>query len=418
MALFAAYLYTCTWSITLAVKLNTDPIIAVDTGMQDSLQLDHGHGVEMKIKEDGRHHAVLGCNAKYPEEALQHMQDSFLSNLGGGGGGKVFIASNMHQNKPILDDWIGAVDHFIDRLGAQNVFVSVVEDGSTDGTAEQLESWKDSLRTRSVQHAISTRVALANPVFHDGDPSTGNRITFLAKLRNAALEPLYDMMHNSGQAGFEKVVFLNDVHLCEGDIWRLVAFQADMTCAMDFNGGMFWDNWVHEGRKMPPSCYKMESKDSCSAETPMEVRCCWNGAVAIDAKAFLQGVRFRRGGSNEADGECQASECSNICRDMYRIGMRKIVADPGVQVAYQMQGLGFRRPLSHQSLFDDRKTFLSDPAGKDKWKCCPLPKDGKRYIDWKQCHWQDMSAFSGKGLPYPAGQQEQYAAHWNWEGAT
>jgi len=103
---------------------------------------------------------------------------------------------------------------------------------------------------------------------------------------------------------------------------------------------------------------------------------------------------------------------------MYRLGMRKIVADPGVQVAYQMQGLGFRRLLSHQSLFDDRKTFLSHPADKDRWKCCPLPEDGKQYIDWNQCRWQDMSAFFAKGLPYPAGQQEQYATHWNWETAT
>lgn len=39
---------------------------------------------------------------------------------------------------------------------------------------------------------------------------------------------------------------------------------------------------------------------------------------------------------DHAEGECRASECSLLCHDLRRLNYTRIVADPGVQLAYEI----------------------------------------------------------------------------------
>ena len=76
------------------------------------------------------------------------------------------------------------------------------------------------------------------------------RIEFLAKVRNAALEPLWidrPKTESSNSSWFgarssqeklwpaDKVLFFNDVYFCARDVIRLLLHKADMACGMDFD---------------------------------------------------------------------------------------------------------------------------------------------------------------------------------------
>ena len=81
------------------------------------------------------------------------------------------------------------------------------------------------------------------------------RITFLSRVRNAAMAPLYEhYLRGGGAAGGaprwplygdaltwspDYVVVISDVFLCSGDVIRLMNHRADIACGMDF--------WQHGG---------------------------------------------------------------------------------------------------------------------------------------------------------------------------
>ena len=77
---------------------------------------------------------------------------------------------------------------------------------ATDGTARRLRALQHALLARGVECAISTGRQLVRPVFVAGDASSGNRIDFLARLRNAALWPMLQLADATPARRFDKVV--------------------------------------------------------------------------------------------------------------------------------------------------------------------------------------------------------------------
>lgn len=89
-----------------------------------------------------------------------------------------------------------------------------------------------------------------------GNKVEGSRIGALAALRNKVLEPVFQ----SPVGTFDRILFLNDVHLCEADILELLfsheVQQADVSCGMDYKELeipefkdigyplIFYDTWV------------------------------------------------------------------------------------------------------------------------------------------------------------------------------
>jgi hypothetical protein len=57
----------------------------------------------------------------------------------------------------------------------------------------------------------------------------------------------------------------------------------------------------------------------------------FNGMAKIAAEPFRRGLRFR----THMPGECMASECSLLCDDMHRLGLRRVLVDPTVATTYQ-----------------------------------------------------------------------------------
>lgn len=153
-----------------------------------------------------------------------------------------FIASNIHQNSPILPNFIHQLLHLIDTLGRRQVYVSIYESGSSDETRMYLELLRILLDKRSIAHYIVFESEITTGQREDGgndrkfDEST-HRIEFLAWVRNQALKPL-DRLPN--RQTFDRIIFLNDVYFCADDIHELV-FQsllnnASLTCGLDFDG--------------------------------------------------------------------------------------------------------------------------------------------------------------------------------------
>jgi hypothetical protein len=141
---------------------------------------------------------------------------------------RVFIAAMLANCAPLLSQhWIPALLKLVDKLGAENVFVSILENGSVDESRELLAGLEKNLTKRGVQCAFRYEENFRDGVAFQSDgllnrilgkEGTGDnwiktdegwfprRISYLAELRNMVLEP---MIHSTRQ--FDKILFINDV---------------------------------------------------------------------------------------------------------------------------------------------------------------------------------------------------------------
>lgn len=379
-----------------------------------------GSAVSLRRSQDGHFYDPSPkCEAKYPESGIVHMARLFRAHSPTG---RVFIALNLHQNRPIMDNLARVLEKFVARLGPESVVLSIFESRSDDGTTEAVLQLEEAMRRLGARTAVKTSASGGNELVEGGwvhhDPSSGYRIDFMAKMRNAALDPLY-VMRRQGES-FDKVLFINDILVCEGDLWRLLSLKADMACAYDFGFHIFYDSWVYDGQ-FPENCipqHNWKYPHGCKVERPVQVKSCWGGMAAIDAGVFYAGVRFRPGVLASPD-DCRASECTMITRDMWHLGFRTILADPTVQVAYEYEkGYHLMHSMSPEALFDDREQFIPDASllGDLHYRsCCPLEGNGTRRIDLRKCWAQPFRASAA--LPYSPEWLGQFEVHW-YAGAT
>lgn len=139
--------------------------------------------------------------------------------------GRVFIASN-HWNtaKAIHDFWGNGLLALVKVLGAQNVYVSIYENGSYDNTKESLR-WLDEqlgylgidrtivMEENSHWEQLNNRPTEVKPGWIYSKKKGQfelRRIPVLAGLRNRVLEPLR-ALQEKGKGNFARVLFLNDV---------------------------------------------------------------------------------------------------------------------------------------------------------------------------------------------------------------
>ena len=319
------------------------------------------------------------CREKYSVRLLDEMAGEIQ--------GRIAMVALLRNNIKILPAFQQAILTAADRLGNHRVFVSILESGSKDGTPNALKRFSRRLHNLSIAHKFHYQNPSHVRFFKEGVKSSGNRITYLAHLRNAVLSKALQSNGN-----LSKVVFLNDVILCGGDILRLLSHDVDMACAYDFNYGAFWDNWVYE--KLPSARDVLSDfKDPTNPpphplrdENVVPVVSCWNGVAAFRAKPLYEGLIFRRGFSSPSD--CAQSECSLFCLDMRLRGYNTIIADPTVQVFYQESSASNFRILSNRS-----RSLPSQIPMPTSWRCCELLEDGKRYINWDKCYEQSLSVY-------------------------
>lgn len=130
-----------------------------------------------------------------------------------------FIALNLYNNDLIMPTLQTEILRLVFALRtcttvAQQVFVSIYESGSTDGTAAALEQFNFVLNYFEVPHKIVTRGRWTREAIKP-------RIQHLAKIRNAVLQPLYDQPYNT----YTQIIFLNDILFCVEDVLTLIQSQ-------------------------------------------------------------------------------------------------------------------------------------------------------------------------------------------------
>jgi len=136
---------------------------------------------------------------------------------------RIFIASLHWNNAPLLrSHWNSAVLDLARAVGPENLFVSIVENGSWDDSAQALRELDAELRRLGVpthvvvggstHRDIVTAGGAANATGWVETPDRGRqprRIPYLAGLRNKSLEPLREAARRG--VLFDKVLFLGDV---------------------------------------------------------------------------------------------------------------------------------------------------------------------------------------------------------------
>lgn len=255
-----------------------------------------------------------------------------------------FFALNLRNNLSLLPRLLGSIVEAIQYLGKERCALSIVEGNSPDGTADVLDVLASYFDPLNIEYYYSTS---------DINPKKGHRIERLARLRNLALDPLFNA--SEGRVTHDTtVLFINDVAACSEDILELALQRdklgADMTCAVDWTfvgeGPTFYDVWISRTVKgdsffrIPSSgswdfawdlfWNDAETKARFSSHKPFQVYSCWNGAVAFTAAPLLEGVRFR----DAKKGHCKHGEPQNLCKDLWARGYGKIAVIPTVHLEY------------------------------------------------------------------------------------
>lgn len=141
---------------------------------------------------------------------------------------RVFIAAMLANCAPLLSaHWIPSLLKLIDTLGPENVFVSILENGSVDETRGLLLELQGHLAQKQVLHSFrfeedfrdgftfQTDGLLQRLLGKEGTNDNWiktdkgwfpRRISYLAVLRNMVLDPLKDTSQH-----YDKILFINDV---------------------------------------------------------------------------------------------------------------------------------------------------------------------------------------------------------------
>jgi hypothetical protein len=161
---------------------------------------------------------------------------------------KYFIVANLHNNERILEYFFSELIFVLKMLisltnDPSSIYVSIYESASVDLTPVALQSFAVTLDAMEIPHTIISnpnhkrKANVCTFSMKMSDFIQQPRIDFLADVRNRAISPIHKIEK------FDVVLFFNDIYFCKNDVLRLLLYNVDMACAMDFDGG-FRDTWV------------------------------------------------------------------------------------------------------------------------------------------------------------------------------
>ncbi|KAI9773645.1 MAG: hypothetical protein M1840_006919 [Geoglossum simile] len=233
--------------------------------------------------------------------------DSSESGRGNPRGEKVFIAANIIDEGLIRGAWGKAVLGLVDVLGEKNVYLSIFENDSGEGTREALVELSRKVACNS--SIVSEHLPMDDipSVTLPSGQKRVKRIAYLAEVRNRALRPLNSNSSPSG-VKFDKLLFINDVIFDPLDAAQLL-FSTNLdpltgmaryraACAVDFiRPFKYYDTFATrdlEGYSMGLPLFpwftnagQAESrKDVLKGTDAVRVKSCWGGMVAFEAKWF------------------------------------------------------------------------------------------------------------------------------------
>ncbi|KAK5938439.1 hypothetical protein PMZ80_009409 [Knufia obscura] len=312
-------------------------------------------------------------------QTVQHIEDlpQELRNQ------KIYIAAQFWTSEAVLVEfWLKQFLKLLPVLGPRNIYVSIIESGSLDNTADAIR-WLDGelvklgvARTVITDPTTHEDAVNAGPLDEHGHHKNGwiptgdtevegqrelRRIPYLSDIRNRGLEPLLRMHRTHGRI-FDKILYLNDVYFEPSDILTLLATNAghyDIACGIDFHyPPAFYDTFALrdiEGRGPVMSTFPYfradETRNALLKGAPAQVKSCWNGVLVVDAAPYYDrilpntvgsghhlqtGLRFRGIPDSLALHKLEASECCLIHADLIASGFaqRGIFLNPAVRSGY------------------------------------------------------------------------------------
>ncbi|TFK84150.1 glycosyltransferase family 69 protein [Polyporus arcularius HHB13444] len=313
-----------------------------------------------------KHHEYEG-DTRYRPTLHKALADPHRRPSGYGRGEKIFIAAAFHQNEAVIPYWTRTMLDTIVYLGSDNVFVSIIENYSSDRSPDLLREFASELDRRGVRNRVLVQ---DETVKKPEDVQWNPRIEFLAAIRNQALEPLLQT------GGYDKVLFSNDIYIEPESVIELLETRAgdfDFACGLDFGHFGAYDMWVLRDRVgrltagIWPYFFDTADYEAMKAEEPVPVFTCWNGIVVFQADPLLPvHLRSNRTLSTSplaslpppnhpwakkvaespaltpplafrasAEGECYSSESFLLPYDFRRImGLGKVYANPRVISGY------------------------------------------------------------------------------------
>ncbi|BGP71780.1 hypothetical protein NBRC10513v2_005166 [Rhodotorula toruloides] len=345
---------------------------------------------------------------------------------------RYFVAINLFDSEDVLPSLIRALTGVVRSLGPSRFHISIYENGSKDDTPLQLYLFAKLLRQLGASYNI-----VSDPRRRAGFKEN-KRIAGLAQVRNQVLKPLYD----APKGTWDRVLFLNDVHLCEAEILEILlqheVQDADMSCGMDFQylripefeaSGyplLFYDVWVARDMrglpfyeiKYPTGDWKLPSPIMPQSPSrfrydsllPTQVYSCFNGISVLSASLFLppHSLRFR----TDDSGNDEHSECYLLCSDVWKTlsplnpdgtanarGGRgaRIQVIPRASVGYKVEEYEAARKDRNTTAFEldgeERRQVLGDEL--IEWD--PWPP--KLVTTYPYGHWDDQVRFARPSRP-------------------
>jgi hypothetical protein len=215
---------------------------------------------------------------------------------------QIFVAISLYDKNGHLAGgrWGESVLELIDLLGPDNVFLSIYQSDTANGTA------LDALQTRvRCKHEIVNDVHISKDNFPTVTMPDGSehvkRVLYLAEMRNKALRPL----DKAGPVKYDKILFLNDIFFHPLDAAQLL-FSTNVgrdgkaqylaACGLDYsNPFKFYDLFVTrdlEGYSMGLPFYpifsnagKAQSRSHMLSQSDaVPVKSCWSGMLAVQAR--------------------------------------------------------------------------------------------------------------------------------------
>ena len=283
---------------------------------------------------------------------------------------RIFIAGLPWNNEVIFrTHLINQICDLVHALGIGNVYISIYENGSYDGTKDALRD----LHRKLEELGVRSRVVLDETSHEDvvksrpTEPKAGwikmersgfekyqihrgdfalRRIHYLAQLRNRVLEPLAELAEKGEK--FDKVLFLNDVVYSSDDILHLLQTRNGKyaaACTLDFETPpAFYDTFaLRDADGYPalmgtwPFFRSPASRNAVIANEAVPVRSCWNGVVAMNAAPFYDKtspLRFRGVPDTLAHHHIEGSECCLIHADNPLSHDLGVWINPNVRVGY------------------------------------------------------------------------------------
>jgi glycosyltransferase involved in cell wall biosynthesis len=275
----------------------------------------------------------------------------------------LLIGIHWNSEKILRSHWNQAVVDTANAIsrGGGGVFVSIVENGSQDGTKAALIQLREKLDERNIPNLITmSETTHLDEISKLPDEESEDwimtprgklarrRIPYLAASRNLALQPLYNSSITT--IPFDKIVFLNDVVFNALDVANLLATRDGdyaAACSLDFDKPPhFYDTFAFRdaetGNKLIktwPFFRARESRQALKAGRAVPMTSCWNGIVAMDAAPFYPdedntALMFRGLPLGLAKAHVEASECCLIHADNPLTEDKGVWLNSAVRVGY------------------------------------------------------------------------------------